>query len=243
MSDAEQNPDPRKSLRLFRTVPHPCSYLPNHEASTVFVDPEVIPTTDLLSELSELGFRRSGPHIYRPDCESCSACISARIPTATFQPSRRFRRVISRNKDIAITTTQSLAGNNEAITLYENYVNSRHQDGDMYPASREQFDSFIQSRSDSTQFFLFAVDDRLVAVTVCDELKQGLSAVYTFFDPRESKRSLGSFAILSLVKHAQERQLPYVFLGYWVKDCRKMAYKLDYRPLELLQDRRWICIN
>jgi arginine-tRNA-protein transferase len=151
--------------------------------------------------------------------------------------------VISRNKDIAITTTQSLAGNDEAITLYENYVNSRHQDGDMYPASREQFDSFIQSRSDSTQFFLFAVDDRLVAVTVCDELKQGLSAVYTFFDPLESKRSLGSFAILSLVKHAQERQLPYVFLGYWVKDCRKMAYKLDYRPLELLQDRRWIRIN
>jgi len=243
MSYEEKTPDTRKSLRLFRTLPHPCSYLPNHEASTVFVDPDIIPAIDLLSELSELGFRRSGPHIYRPDCENCSACISVRIPTATFKPSRRFRRVLSRNKDVVITTTPSLVGNNEAVTLYEKYVNTRHQDGDMYPASREQFDSFILSQSDSTQFFLFSVDDRLVAVTVCDELQQGLSAVYTFFDPLESKRSLGSFAILSLVKIAQERHLPYVFLGYWVKDCRKMSYKLDYRPLELLQDRRWICIN
>ena len=114
MSDAEQRPDPRKSLRLFRTIPHPCSYLDNEEASTVFVDPEVIPSIDLLSELSEIGFRRSGPHVYRPDCGSCDACVSVRIPTSAFSPNRRFKRVLSRNQDVTITTTLSIANNPDA---------------------------------------------------------------------------------------------------------------------------------
>ena len=243
MSDAEQRPDPRKSLRLFRTIPHPCSYLDNEEASTVFVDPEVIPSIDLLSELSEIGFRRSGPHVYRPDCGSCNACVSVRIPTGAFSPNRRFKRVLTRNQDVTITTTLSIANNPDTRALYERYVNTRHQDGDMFPASQEQFDSFIVSPSESTRFFLFTIGTKLIAVTVCDELRQGLSAVYTFFDPDESKRSPGTFAILSLIAHARLKQLPYVFLGYWVKDCRKMEYKLDFRPIELLQDKRWIRIN
>nr|MCH9855684.1 arginyltransferase [Gammaproteobacteria bacterium] len=213
------------------------------EASTVFVDPEVIPSIDLLSELSEIGFRRSGPHVYRPDCGSCNACVSVRIPTAAFSPNRRFKRVLTRNQDVTITTTLSIATNPNARALYERYVNTRHQDGDMYPASQEQFDSFIVSPSESTRFFLFTVGTKLIAVTVCDELRQGLSAVYTFFDPDESKRSPGTFAILSLIAHAHQKQLPYVFLGYWVKDCRKMEYKLDFRPIELLQDKRWIRIS
>jgi arginine-tRNA-protein transferase len=144
---------------------------------------------------------------------------------------------------VAIAITRSLENNPDALSLYERYVNTRHQDGDMYPASREQFDSFIVSPSESTRFFLFTVGTKLIAVTVCDELRQGLSAVYTFFDPDESKRSPGTFAILSLIAHAQQKQLPYVFLGYWVKDCRKMEYKLDFRPIELLQDKRWIRIS
>ena len=228
---------------MFRTIPHPCSYLDNEEASTVFVDPEVIPSIDLLSELSEIGFRRSGPHVYRPDCGSCNACVSVRIPTAAFSPNRRFKRVLTRNQDVTITTTLSIATNPNARALYERYVNTRHQDGDMYPASQEQFDSFIVSPNESTRFFLFTVGTKLIAVTVCDELSQGLSAVYTFFDPDESKRSPGTFAILSLIAHASQKQLPYVFLGYWVKDCHKMEYKLDFRPIELLQDKRWIRIN
>ena len=228
---------------MFRTIPHPCSYLDNEEASTVFVDPEVIPSIDLLSELSEIGFRRSGPHVYRPDCGSCNACVSVRIPTAAFSPNRRFKRVLTRNQDVTITTTLSIATNPNARALYERYVNTRHQDGDMYPASQEQFDSFIVSPNESTRFFLFTVGTKLIAVTVCDELRQGLSAVYTFFDPDESKRSPGTFAILSLIAHASQKQLPYVFLGYWVKDCHKMEYKLDFRPIELLQDKRWIRIN
>ena len=169
--------------------------------------------------------------------------MSVRIPTGAFSPNRRFKRVLTRNQDVTITTTLSIATNPNARALYERYVNTRHQDGDMYPASQEQFDSFIVSPSESTRFFLFTVGTKLIAVTVCDELRQGLSAVYTFFDPDESKRSPGTFAILSLIAHAHQKQLPYVFLGYWVKDCRKMEYKLDFRPIELLQDKRWIRIS
>ena len=169
--------------------------------------------------------------------------MSVRIPTGAFSPNRRFKRVLTRNQDVTITTTLSIATNPDARALYERYVNTRHQDGDMYLASQEQFYSFIVSPNESTRFFLFTVGTKLIAVTVCDELRQGLSAVYTFFDPDESKRSPGTFAILSLIAHASQKQLPYVFLGYWVKDCRKMEYKLDFRPIELLQDKRWIRIN
>ena len=243
MSDSENKPDPRSSLRLFRTAPHACSYLESETASTVFVDPEIIPSVDLLSQLSDIGFRRSGPHVYRPDCESCSACVSVRIPTHDFEPTRRFRRVLSRNSDLSVWQINSIAEESAALPLYERYVNARHQDGDMYPASREQFEAFIESPSDSTRFFGFYLGSRLLSVAVCDQLTQGLSAVYTFFDPDESRRSLGTLAILRLVQIASANQLPYLYLGYWVKGCRKMEYKLDFRPIELLRDKKWIRLN
>lgn len=243
MSDAPKQPDARLALRLFRTAPHACSYLSGKSASTVFVDPEIIPTTDLLSQLSEQGYRRSGPHLYRPDCEDCAACRSVRIPVAEFLPSRRYRRVIKRNRDIVVKIVECLEGNIEALALYQRYINTRHDDGDMYPATREQFDAFILNSSESTRFYCFYLGERLVAVTVCDVLLQGLSAVYTFFDPDEGRRSLGSLAILLLIEHARQLDLASVFLGYWVKGCAKMEYKLDFRPLDILQDKRWVRIK
>lgn len=243
MSDEEKIPNPRSSLRLFRTAPHPCSYLADEEASTVFVDPEIIPSTALLSELSDLGFRRSGPHVYRPDCGSCTACVSVRVPVEDFTLGRRFRRVAARNIDLQSRPIASVGDNPEVLRLYENYINTRHSDGDMYPASKEQFESFILSPSTSTQIIGFYRGEKLLAVTVCDILLQGLSAVYTFFDPEEHRRSLGTYSILWLIERARKAQLPYVYLGYWVKDCRKMEYKLDFSPLELLQEKRWVRVN
>lgn len=243
MSKPGPTPDARHALRLFRTPPHKCSYLDQETATTIFVDPEIIPSIELLSELSDLGFRRSGSHLYRPDCESCSACVSVRIPVTEFKPSKRFRRVLSRNSDVAVRALDSIASNEEALALYTRYINTRHQDGDMYPATKEQFDSFILSTSEATRFFGFYLDDRLICIAVCDQLLQGLSAVYTFFDPDKGNRSLGSFAILWMIQAARENNLPYVYLGYWVKECPKMEYKLDYRPIELLRDKRWIRIS
>ena len=229
------------TIRLFRTSPHPCSYLEGEEAVTVFVDPEVVTDKYLNSKLSELGYRRSGAHLYRPDCDNCAACISCRIPVAQFKFKRRNRKTWNANQDLTVKVTSSL-NTVQGFALYKAYINTRHDDGDMYPATLEQFLAFINKRTPDTRFAEFYKDDRLLAVAVFDELERGLSAVYTFFDPEQSKRSLGNFAILWLVRTALERGLPHLYLGYWIKNCQKMQYKSSFRPIEMLVDGDWILL-
>ncbi len=230
------------SVRLFRTSPHPCSYKTNEQAATVFVDPDLVIDKNLNSKLSELGYRRSGAHLYRPDCDYCQACISCRIPVADFKFSRSQKRVLNRNQSLTVVEQSDLTVEG-AYDLYSRYINSRHSDGDMYPATEEQFEAFIKTKTVDTRFYLFYEEERLLAVCVIDELEQGLSAVYTFFDPEESDRSLGKFAILWQIEKCQSIGRPYLFLGYWIKGCPKMQYKSDFRPLEMLLDGRWVLVK
>lgn len=230
------------SVRLFRTSPHPCSYKPDQVAATVFVDPDLVVDKSINSKLSELGYRRSGAHLYRPDCENCSACISCRIPVTEFVFKRRHRKIWNANQDISVVECTDLTGA-EPFELYQRYINDRHNDGDMYPATAEQFEAFIKTKTVDTKFLKFYLNDELLAVSVTDVLEQGLSAVYTFFDPNHAKRSLGGFAILWQVKMARNLGLPFLFLGYWIKDCKKMEYKSNYRPLQFLVEGRWVAVN
>ncbi len=128
----------------------------------------------------------------------------------------------------------------EYYALYEQYIAVRHSDGDMYPAEPDQFRSFLVDGRQEASFFELRLGPRLLAVAVADELDDGLSAIYTFFDPAESRRSPGTFAVLMLVDRARQLGLPYLYLGYWIKECAKMSYKTDYRPLELFINNRWI---
>jgi arginine-tRNA-protein transferase len=196
------------SIRLYRTAPHPCSYLDDRLATTVFVDPSITVTKELNSRLSDLGFRRSGAHIYRPDCGSCTACISCRIPVAKFTFHRRHRKIINRNIDLRVEEVTNL-NCQEAFDLYCDYIKARHADGDMYPATEEQYLSFIATKMESTRFYRFLLQDQLVAISVLDVLQQGISAVYTFFDTALSRRSLGNFVILWQIRQAQSLALPY----------------------------------
>ncbi len=230
------------SVRLFRTSPHPCSYKSGLAASTVFVDPDLVIDKNLNSKLSELGYRRSGAHLYRPDCESCSACLSCRIPVQQFEPRRRHRKTLKLNQDLEVEVATELSGQTE-FALYQRYIDSRHDDGDMYPASAEQFEAFIKTKTVDTRFLKFFLGDELLAVSVTDFLDQGLSAVYTFFEPSQAKRSLGSFAILWQIELAKKMHLDYLFLGYWVKGCQKMDYKSSYRPLQMLVDGQWVLMK
>ncbi len=227
------------SVRLFRTSPHPCSYKEEQQAATVFVDPDLVVDKTLNSKLSELGYRRSGAHLYRPDCDYCSACISCRIPVADFQLKRRYRRILNKNRDLHVEERTDLTCQ-ASYDLYRRYIDTRHRDGDMYPATREQFEAFIKTKTVDTRFFLFFAGTDLVAVSVTDILEQGLSAVYTFFDPELTSRSLGKYVILWQTQHCRNLNLPYLFLGYWIKGCEKMQYKSEYRPLEMLIDGSWI---
>ena len=230
------------TLKLFATQPHPCSYLDNQEATTLFVDPEAPVDITLYSQLSQLGFRRSGSHLYRPQCATCQACVSCRIPVRHFRPNRSQRRCWQRNQDLNVVTVQTI-NTDEHYSLYANYISQRHRDGDMYPPSRAQYEAFLTSEWGVTQYLEFRKEDRLIGVAVCDELEDGLSAVYTFYDVAESRRSLGVFAILAQIDKALSVGLNNLYLGYWIKQCDKMRYKTQYRPLELLINRRWMRLN
>ncbi|WP_285259741.1 arginyltransferase [Halopseudomonas bauzanensis] len=229
-------------LKFYATQPHPCSYLPEEQAVTLFLDPQQPIQPDTYSQLSELGFRRSGEHLYRPHCAQCRACVPARIPAADFVPNKQQLRIHKRNRDLQVTTRRPVM-NEEIYQLYSRYIIARHSDGDMFPPSREQFQSFLVSEDAFCEFNEFRLDGRLLAVAVTDRLNNGLSAVYTFFDPDQSRRSLGRYAILWQIEQARRSGLPAVYLGYWIRNCRKMNYKTEYRPLEMLINQRWTRVN
>ncbi len=227
------------TLKLFATQPHPCSYLDDQEATTLFVDPDARVDSSLYTQLSQLGFRRSGNHLYRPQCARCQACISCRIPVQLFKPNRSQRRCWLRNQDLQLRTVDAI-NTREHYELYATYINHRHQDGDMFPPSVSQYEAFLTREWGVTQYLEIRQAQRLLGVAVCDQLGDGLSAVYTFYHPDEERRSLGVYAILAQVQLALSQDLPYLYLGYWIKECDKMRYKIQYRPLELLINRRWM---
>ncbi|WP_312763783.1 arginyltransferase [Stutzerimonas balearica] len=229
-------------LKFYATQPHPCSYLPDEQATTLFLDPSQPMDVQVYAELSEMGFRRSGDHLYRPHCQRCSACIPARIPANALLPSRQQKRIIKRNADLKVQAVRA-GFTEEYYSLYATYIEKRHADGDMYPPSREQFNTFLVRDLPFSRFYEFRLDGRLLAVAVTDVLPNGLSAVYTFYDPNEERRSLGRYAILWQVAEAERLGLKAVYLGYWIKNCRKMNYKTEYRPIELLVSQRWITLS
>jgi len=232
------NDKPANTIRLFRTSLHQCSYKESEKAATVFVDPELLIDKRLNSKMSDLGYRRSGAHLYRPDCDHCSACISCRVPVFDFVFSRRHRRVMKQNSCLSVVE-QTDFSSEMVFDLYRRYVDKRHRGGEMFPASDEQFRAFIKTKAVDTRFFLFYENQELLAVSVVDLLERGLSAVYTFFEPDLPKRSLGNFVILWQINKCRELGLPYLYLGYWVKGCRKMEYKSKFRPLEILTYGNW----
>lgn len=225
-------------LRFYQTAPHACSYLPGQEAVTVFMDPEQSLTEPLYSRLITAGFRRSGMHLYRPGCSHCQACISCRVRVKEFEQNKRFKRVWRKNQDLVSRELTDLE-NPDFFALFCHYINGRHRDGDMYPPTQEQFQSFIQARSPSTRFYAFYAENALVAVCVLDQLDHALSAMYTFFDPALAHRSLGVYAILWQIEKTRRLNLPYLYLGYWIRNCTKMRYKTEYQPLELLIGNEW----
>jgi arginine-tRNA-protein transferase len=228
--------------QFFITPEHPCSYLPERNAATLFLDPRDTITTDLYQQLADLGFRRSGGHLYRPHCQNCQACIPTRVDVARFKPRRSQRRVAKRNADLEIHL-EPAAYTDEHYDLYARYVEARHGDGDMYPPTREQFRSFLLSTWSDTRFLTMTLDGEMVCVAVTDQQRDGLSSVYTFFDPDLADRSLGVMAILQQLELARGLKLPHLYLGYWISESAKMRYKIDYRPSQLFSKGRWLTLN
>ena len=227
-----------REIKVYTTFPHRCSYLEGEEATTLFVDPRQKLSQELYTQLSLLGFRRSGDHVYRPHCARCSACIASRVRVAEFGLSRNQKRISRRNADLRLEQSESIL-DNEAFNLYRYYIESRHADGDMYPPEREQYEAFLNDGLGCANYYRLYQGNRLVAVTVADKMLDGLAAIYTFFDPDQPQRSLGTEAILLQIRQARSMGLPFVYLGYWIDGCRKMSYKSRFSPLELFVDGHW----
>jgi len=231
-----------KDIRLYTTQPHTCSYLPGERAQTLFIDPDFKIDKAHNSRLSEIGFRRSGAHIYRPNCESCQQCVSCRVLVSAFEPNRRFQRICKRNADVVVSRVLDI-NDDACYQLYRQYITLRHADGDMYPPSRDQYNSFLLRHCEGTHYYAMHLAGRLVGLMVVDHLENGLSAVYTFYDPQEEKRSLGTFGILWQLAEARRLGLAHLYLGFWIRDSRKMRYKIEFRPLELLIRQRWVLMT
>jgi arginine-tRNA-protein transferase len=231
---------PSRSINLafYSTPPYACSYLPDRQAVTLFADPSIPKSKDVYAVLSSYGFRRSGEHLYRPRCPRCSACIPVRVPVADFRRNRTQRRTWRRNQDLTVTPRPARFVD-EHFDLYCRYLRHRHAGGGMDCPSPESYMDFLTATWTETEFFEIRLGPRLVAVAVVDAMEDALSAVYTYYEPGLEARSLGRFAVLCEIEAARERVLRWLYLGYWIKRCRKMSYKNEYQPLEYYFDGHW----
>ncbi|KPK11590.1 MAG: hypothetical protein AMJ68_05300 [Acidithiobacillales bacterium SG8_45] len=230
--------------KIFVSMPHECGYLADKIATTIFVDPQANISNMIYGLLARQGFRRSGDLIYRPHCEGCDACIPVRIPVTDFRPTRSQRRVWQRNQDLTICEVSS-EYTDEHFTLYRRYQRSRHAGSSMDTDNPDRYRDFLFGSIADTRLIEMRAptagndSSKLVCVAVIDVLDDGLSAVYTYFDPDESRRALGVFSILHEIELAKSLALPYTYLGYYIADSSKMNYKINYQPLQAFQHGEW----
>lgn len=227
-----------REVIFYKTQPHQCGYFNNMKATNVVLDPGLPASASLYGRLLAAGFRRSGDYVYRPDCRHCGACVSLRLPVTEMRFNRSQRRTIKRNVDLQVTRV-SMDYYAEHFELYRHYLAKRHPDGPMLAHSRTEYMGFLRSRAMNTGLLEFRLGQRLLAVAVTDYLEDSLSAVYTFYDPEQSARSLGTYAILRQIEEARRLQKKWLYLGYWIHDSGKMRYKSTFMPAEAYVRGGW----
>lgn len=229
----DQTPE---TTQLFLTAAMPCPYLPGKQERKLFTHLSGRRASSLHHLLSENGFRRSQNLIYRPACEGCNACQSVRIVAPEFEPSGRYRRVQGKNSDLVVSVRPTTA-TSEQYDLFKRYLESRHAGGGMNQMSFVDYEYMVEDTPVQSVLVEYRLrddpDQRLIAVALTDVMPDGLSMVYSFYDPDMAQRSLGTFLILDHIAQVRSAGLNYVYLGYWVKDSPKMAYKAQFRPLQV----------
>ncbi|HMN73698.1 MAG TPA: arginyltransferase [Rhodoblastus sp.] len=235
--------EPRDAPQFYLTAPSACPYLPGREERKVFTHLVGRRAAALNDALTQSGFRRSQTIAYRPACENCRACVSVRVLVDDFRPGRTMRRVLQRNADITTALAPAQA-TSEQYSLFRGYVDSRHSDGGMADMSVLDFSMMVEDSHVETRLVEYRRPDadgraELIACCLTDVLADGLSMVYSFYEPDEFSRSLGVYMILDHIDRARSLGLPHVYLGYWVEGSKKMGYKSRFTPQERLGMNGW----
>ena len=227
-------------IRVFQTLEHDCGYYPQRRARNLVIDPLAPDMRQLYALALGNGFRRSGGHVYRPDCNHCRACTPSRVVVREFRPGRSQRRCLQRNADLRLEWAEA-THTAEIGDLYQRYLSQRHPGGGMDDVDASDFERFLRCDWSPTRFLcLRDPGGRLLAVAVTDVLPRALSAVYTFYEPGETRRGLGTLAILRQIEQARLQGRDHLYLGYWIDGHPKMDYKRRFQPLQRLIDGQWV---
>ena len=230
-------------LRLRVTRPQPCAYLPEQQEQRLAGDISAHPEEH--DSLAEVGFRRVENWVYKPACQNCQACQPIRVVTSNFELSRNQKRVVAKNSDLTRSVNDGTLSL-EHYDIFQRYLGQRHEDGQMASMSFDEFSAMVTNSPIQTSLNEHrGPDGELVACALIDIQRDGLSAVYSFFDtePDMHSRSLGSFMILDLIGVSQQLNLPYLYLGYYVEQSQKMAYKMRFTPCQLLRNGKWESVS
>ncbi|SDY57435.1 arginyltransferase [Nitrosomonas sp. Nm33] len=229
-------------MKFHTTEFYPCSYLPSKLARSQIVLPDHLIDAPTYAQLIKIGFRRSGNFVYRPNCEQCEACVPVRIIVDQFSSNRAQRRAWRQHQHL-VATHHKLHYHPDHYRLYRRYQVKRHANGGMDYDSRDQYCNFLLQSNVDSRLITFHENDQLRMISIVDQLPDGLSSVYTFYDPDVSNASFGTFNILWQIEQCRIKKLPFLYLGYWIGESRKMSYKANFQPLQILQDGQWQTFN
>lgn len=238
------NEQPLEKLQFYVTTGYACGYLPNKLAQSLIASPQHLITTQVYSGLIQQGFRRSGKFSYRPHCEHCQACIPVRVEAEKYKPNRSQKRATKHHQDLTAEIV-SVAFREEHFALYQAYQQARHEkpapeENHFEVDEVEQYKNFLCESNIDSVMVEFRENGTLKMVSLIDLVHDGISAVYTFYETRELKASYGTFNVCWQIEWAKKLNLPYVYLGYWIQDSQKMAYKNNFQPLQKLLDGEWV---
>ena len=231
-----------KSIPLFLSQTHACSYLDNQEAQSLFIHPSTPLTPNIYQSLLAQGFRRSGDEVYTPHCPRCTACVPTRLRVKEFIPNKTQQRCLKKNSETTAILKPAVF-EQAHYEMYLRYQDTRHHEGSMAQATPEDYLDFLSSSWCDTYFIEFSIHNELAGIAVIDQVDTAWSAVYTFFEPKFSKYSLGVYAVLWQINQLKHRNKEFLYLGFWIEACKKMTYKSEYQPLQGLIENRWVEIT